>query len=369
MTTKFGIIYGHHCIITDKWYIGQTINSKAKYRWGKDGSGYLKRNPDSHFARAIKKYGWENFEHIIFESNIPIEDLDKKEQEYIQRYNSVENGYNSTYGGGANHEVSAETKQKNSIKSKEMWQTQGDRLRAIYSSPEHRKVLSESVSKAYDDNPELRKKASANARLFMWVCNKNEVLRIYKTAFETYKALGYQQGITFIDEVQGQSIIHNYVENDYSITELELKYKIDRKVITRYLIDNNIEVINKHYRTSAKTKGVPKSDTFKKAISKSMKQYRKGRVWVHKDNEKSKSILADELENYLANGWTRGRGKIDSTNIHHNEKKKKFICVETGHEYFGVRATARLLGIAASTLLAALKDSTRLADNKHWKYI
>ena len=56
------LIYKHTNTITNKCYIGQTCKENPNYRWN-NGKGYTTRNPDSHFARAIKKYGWNSFDY------------------------------------------------------------------------------------------------------------------------------------------------------------------------------------------------------------------------------------------------------------------------------------------------------------------
>lgn len=83
-----------------KRYIGITQN-KPNRRW-QNGYGYKNRN--SHFYNAIKKYGWENFEHIILEENLTRKEASKKEKYYIRLYNTNnENyGYNITSGGDNN---------------------------------------------------------------------------------------------------------------------------------------------------------------------------------------------------------------------------------------------------------------------------
>ena len=48
---------------------------------------------------AINKYGKENFYVETLETGIPVSELDNKEIEYIEQYNSFYNGYNSTPGG------------------------------------------------------------------------------------------------------------------------------------------------------------------------------------------------------------------------------------------------------------------------------
>ena len=59
-------VYMHKNKINNKVYIGIT-SQKLTHRWGKDGNGYKYQKL---FARAINKYGWDNFEHIILKHNI-----------------------------------------------------------------------------------------------------------------------------------------------------------------------------------------------------------------------------------------------------------------------------------------------------------
>lgn len=47
----------------------------------------------------MHKYGVENFFYEVLEDQIPIDELDKREQYYIEKYDSYKNGYNSTSGG------------------------------------------------------------------------------------------------------------------------------------------------------------------------------------------------------------------------------------------------------------------------------
>ena len=58
-----------------------------------------KRRSSYKIYNAINKYGSENFYVETLEDNMPIDELDQKEIEYIKKYNSYENGYNSTPGG------------------------------------------------------------------------------------------------------------------------------------------------------------------------------------------------------------------------------------------------------------------------------
>ena len=113
-----GYIY-RHWLNNDKnerkSYIGQTIQEPMA-RWGKDGSGYT-YNSKTKFANAIRKYGWNSFRHEIIETvecdtvEELIAILNSLEKQYIEKYDSFKNGYNSTTGGD-NYEVSDITRLK-----------------------------------------------------------------------------------------------------------------------------------------------------------------------------------------------------------------------------------------------------------------
>ncbi len=94
-----GYIYKVTNKINEKIYIGQTIQS-VKDRWyrhcGKPGISKAELN--THFKRAILKYGKENFTVETIEVCDSTK-LNDREKFYISYYNSYINGYNSTIGG------------------------------------------------------------------------------------------------------------------------------------------------------------------------------------------------------------------------------------------------------------------------------
>ena len=93
-----GYIYRHW--LGSKSYIGQTRMETPEQRW-KDGKGY----EDTRFGRAIKKHAWHNFGHevlLVFKCETKEELvfwLNQWEAYYIEKYDSFNNGYNSTTGG------------------------------------------------------------------------------------------------------------------------------------------------------------------------------------------------------------------------------------------------------------------------------
>lgn len=80
-----------------KYYVGIT-SLDVYYRWGKDGNGY---KTQQLFYRAIQKYGWENFIHIVVIENLSKNDACELEKLFIQQLksNNPEYGYNISNGG------------------------------------------------------------------------------------------------------------------------------------------------------------------------------------------------------------------------------------------------------------------------------
>lgn len=129
------IVYMHKNKINDKVYIGIT-SQKPQNRWGSNGSKYKK---GLRFYNAIKKYTWQNFEHIILFEKLTKKEAEQKEIELIRQYksNDVNYGYNIANGGNSKGKHSEETKRKigDKNKGKTPW-TKGRKL-----TEEHRKKI------------------------------------------------------------------------------------------------------------------------------------------------------------------------------------------------------------------------------------
>jgi group I intron endonuclease len=96
----FGIIYRITNKITDMSYVGQTVQT-LRERWVEHVSHAKNKTTDSYIARAILKYGAENFEIAILQECESREELDFSEVFYVSLLNTkVPNGYNLADGGG-----------------------------------------------------------------------------------------------------------------------------------------------------------------------------------------------------------------------------------------------------------------------------
>ena len=88
-------IYKITNIQNNKIYIGQSIRP-IEDRFHRHINDALNNILDTHFARAIRKYGKDSFTIEEIDSANSQEELTQKEQYWIQYYNSVQEGYNET---------------------------------------------------------------------------------------------------------------------------------------------------------------------------------------------------------------------------------------------------------------------------------
>lgn len=118
-----GFIYRITNTVTNKYYIGETIQDEPEKRW-KQHINKIKNDKGCPALRdAIKKYGLDKFKFeliiICFD-----EDRHKYEREYITKYNcQVPNGYNILPGGqvgesrlGIKHTEEAKKKMSDAVK-------------------------------------------------------------------------------------------------------------------------------------------------------------------------------------------------------------------------------------------------------------
>lgn len=159
---------GNYCVYvhtspSGKKYVGQT-GQNTKKRWGKNGIRYLEKKNNKYihpaFARAIQKYGWDNFEHEIIASNLTKEEADNFEKILIKKLDTMNSkfGYNCK-DGGSNGSLSEETRKKISESNK----GSKNHMYGKTMSEEHRKKISE-AHKGMIVPEETRKKISESLK-------------------------------------------------------------------------------------------------------------------------------------------------------------------------------------------------------------
>lgn len=154
-----GSIYMITNKLDGKKYIGQTKRDNPQIRIKEHLYEASNTNRNLHLYNAIRKYGIENFEITILESNLEESELDKLEMYYIGKYDTLENGYNNTIGGGGvrgyHHTPETKTKISKSIKkcsamyTEERAQKISLALKGVPKSEEHKKHLSEARKGKY----------------------------------------------------------------------------------------------------------------------------------------------------------------------------------------------------------------------------
>ena len=126
-----GIIYCYKNKTNGKRYIGQTINPQQRKSAHISDSTHI----DTKFYRAVRKYGWNNFEYEILAESEDRNELDKLEVDFIKSFNSIENGYNIR-SGGEHPTMGEETKKKlqqaNAFQNAELSEKEIIELRIAY---------------------------------------------------------------------------------------------------------------------------------------------------------------------------------------------------------------------------------------------
>lgn len=83
----------HTNLLNNKKYIGIT-SVDPNIRW-ENGRGY---SQNEKFFSDILRYGWDNFSHEILFDNLSHKDAINLEREYIEKYDTTNNGYNISSG-------------------------------------------------------------------------------------------------------------------------------------------------------------------------------------------------------------------------------------------------------------------------------
>lgn len=130
-------VYAHKNNINGKVYAGITMQKPAS-RW-RNGKGYT----TLRFKRAIKKYGWDNFEHIIIAEKLTKLEATEMEKAIIKAFDltNPKKGYNSAIGGdggGMYHKHQTEETRTKISKARKI----------IGFSEEHKKHISEAKAGA-----------------------------------------------------------------------------------------------------------------------------------------------------------------------------------------------------------------------------
>lgn len=102
--------------VNNKMYIGQTIQKNPKMRWY-DHCSRAKNGQNNHLYNSIRLYGIENFIWEVIDSAATLDELNIKEQHWLDQYRKITEVYNLREAGN-NKTHSEQSKEKMSAVQK-----------------------------------------------------------------------------------------------------------------------------------------------------------------------------------------------------------------------------------------------------------
>lgn len=207
-----------------------------------------KKNGSYKIYNAMNKYGAENFYVETLEENIPLEELNEKEIEYIAQYDSYVNGYNSTSGGDGriinklNNEEELLSLAQSGVSAEELAKKFNVHTATIHRTLHklgfYYHVNQEEIIQLYNDglsNQEIADKLG---------CHKYTVIRALKKHGISRRNQRLDKRIDFDFE----SMFSDYA-NQMPIDELCEKYNVTKSVFNRARHEHRIERRKQIYKT------------------------------------------------------------------------------------------------------------------------
>lgn len=186
-------VYIHKNKINGKVYVGIT-RQDVNRRW-RNGNGYYQ---NKHFSRAIKKYGWDSFEHIVIKTGLTKDDACNEERRLIKKYRSNDEryGYNKSSGG-----------EKPAFGVKMSKETR-DKMRAAHIGKKKPDGFAEKISAAKKGKPNGKTgkfgKDSGNAHRIIQIDKDGNVIGEFYGVYEAARKLGYKTPGRIGDVCRGQ---------------------------------------------------------------------------------------------------------------------------------------------------------------------
>ncbi len=147
-------VYVHTNKTNGKKYVGITSMSTEK-RWAR-GRGY---RSNQLFYRAIKKYGWDGFDHEILERGLTKQAACEKEIELIRlmQLTNPKYGYNLDKGGNGSNRITEETRKKLSDGTKRYFEEHPEAKEANANRLRNMPHNADALIKYRKEHPELAK--------------------------------------------------------------------------------------------------------------------------------------------------------------------------------------------------------------------
>lgn len=252
-------VYMHVNKTNNKAYVGITSRVNPEYRWRK-GEGY---STQSKFYRAIKKHGWENFEHVVVESNLSKAEAVRLEKQLIKQFDTIKNGYNIDEGGNTSTQskkaIYLIDKSKNILaefsSAEDVERELGLNAASVTeccNSPQRRLTTGGRIF-CYKDNYDTfvirEKKCHPNSKQIYQVLDTGEIIATYESIQQAAKATNLSAShITACCKGTRNSVggyFWSYVDQIDSLNiQVSNTYKYHTNSLTVYQYNLNNELIN-----------------------------------------------------------------------------------------------------------------------------
>lgn len=338
-----------HISPSKKMYVGIT-RRKVQERWKKGGKGYFTAEDSKRgrFENAIRKYGWDNFQHIIlFDNNLTEDEAFEIEKFLISELDltNPEKGYNQDSGGKHGRHCS-KTKQKIGLSGKErykntryVWINNGEEERLIditkknlpenyslgrlYTEEQHQRYLETYRSK---DHPKVKNRKNLD-------CCKD--------------SKWYNNGIKEIKVFPDDLIPEGFVSG-----------RLQGKGFPK-------GEANPAHKQKGIPTGKPMSEEAKRKLSETKKRNNsfKDKVWY---NNGEKEIQVDLNSELVPEGFLRGRLEKET-----KDRKKVYKLSANGNiveEYLSIESACVSNNISRYRLMKAIENNT-LLDGFYWKLV
>lgn len=337
-------VYETTNLVNGKKYIG--VHKSKKFDTSYKGSGKL-------IHRAIKKYGWDNFEcHIVREFDSFSEALDYEEY-LIDELNAVDNPqyYNLVRGGG----------NLDNITGKYCWVFRDDETHVKILKTELKEYLDKGYSLGSGDSSFLGRVRMNNGdkeifipndcvnekleegysfgllHSYKYVNKDGEIFRVHSEDYEDYLIHGYHPGVPKrVCVNDGEHIfritsdkVDSYLEKGYSLGSLQKstlgRVSVTNGETTKFILSEDLsEWEDKGFQKGTTSSGnrdhvfvtkdgethsIPKDD-LDTWISKGFERgayhpNQAGQVWMYK-GDKQIRIHLENVKEYESDGWSRG---------------------------------------------------------------
>jgi group I intron endonuclease len=101
------VIYKIYNNQTHKFYIGQSVDYKTRWRAHRNTAAYTEDESNMIIYKSIRKWGIENFDFKIIDYCFSYEEANKLESHYIAKHETydIEKGYNMRLGGDSSPKI------------------------------------------------------------------------------------------------------------------------------------------------------------------------------------------------------------------------------------------------------------------------